>query len=258
MGLFSGSPSSTDSHGHTAQAQGATLLSLRGVFSTPGYRRAIVLRRLAAAALLAAACISAVVDRAITDPSVVVFTRSVQPGEVLSAEDIALRPVPDDVTPDTALKDPAAAEAQVVASHADAGEVITSTRLLGPDLVSALVPEPGEYTLVPVKLAEPGIIPMLHHGDEVSVVTVGDVHNRPAGPDGPPAHARTIASGGIVVIAGGAERINSRSDAPDQSATTDGAVLLLLRGGDAETVAAASLSSPLAVVLSGRSVANSI
>ena len=79
--------------------------------------------------------------------------------------------------------------------------------------------------MVPVKLADPDIIPMLHHGTRVSVVTAGD---------GTP---QTVAESGTVVIAGAPGEEDSSS------------VLLLLRHSDAATVAAASLSSPLAVVL---------
>lgn len=65
---------------------------------------------------------------------------------------------------------------------------------------------------------------MLRHGATVDVITVMPDGTRPA----------TIASGGRVVLAGGEE----------------GTVMLLLPNADAAAVAAASLSSPLTLVLS--------
>nr|VDG62732.1 flagellar basal body P-ring biosynthesis protein FlgA [Streptococcus thermophilus] len=198
----------------------------------PGYRRALALRRLTAALLLLAALLTAVTGRAANDPAVLVFTREVSPGEPLSAGDVELQRLPEAIVPESALNQATEVEGQIVASTASAGEVVTATRLLGPDLVSALVPgDRADYTMVPVKLAEPDIIPMLHHGDRVSVVTIDQ-----AGQEGA---ARTIATNGLVLLAGGAD------DSPA------GSVLLLLLHQDAEAVAAASLSSPLAVVLTG-------
>lgn len=194
------------------------------IFRTPGYRRAVVLRRSAAAALLACAAASALLNRSSTDPGVVVFARDVAPGEVVEADDLAVRALPEEFVPSSALGAVDDAAGHIVASHAAAGEVVTATRLIGPDLVGALVGErASEFTMVPVKLADPDIIPMLHHGDRVSVVTAGD---------GVP---RTVAESGIVIVS------------PEEE--TGSGVLLLLRHEDASAVAAASLTSPLAVVV---------
>lgn len=205
-------------------------------FSTlrsPGYRRTLAVRRFTAFLLVLAAIVSAFAGRAANDPVVLVFARDVRPGETLTPDDIDVRRLPETVIPDKALDTVDTAEGQVVASHAGAGEVVTSTRLLGPDLVAALAGggDGAGFTMVPVKLAEPDIIPMLHHGDTVSVVTVDT--------QAPTAKPRTIATGGTVVLAG----------AQDEGGSPGSGVLLLLRDDDAVSVAAASLSSPLAVVL---------
>ena len=198
---------------------------------TPGYRRAVVLRRSAAAVLVAGAALSALMNRANADPGVVVFARDVAPGDVVEADDLAVRPLPEDAVPSSAVASLEEASGQIVASHASAGEVVTATRLLGPDLVSALVGDDAdEFTLVPVKLADPDILPMLHHGDHVSVVTAGEKE------------AITVAESGIVVIAG----------APEEDDNPSSGLLLLLRHRDASAVAAASLTSPLAVVIAQR------
>lgn len=199
-------------------------MDLIEILRTPGYRRAVLLRRGAAVALVFCAAVSAL--RVDSDPRVLVFARDVAPGEVIVSGDVELRPLPEDAVPPSSLSSVGDAEGQIIASHASSGEVVTSSRLVGPDLTRALVGgDAGDFTLVPVKLAEPDIIPMLHHGDRVSVVTAGN---------GAP---QTIADSGIVVIAGSPEDDNNSG------------VLLLLRHGDAAAVAAASLSSPLAVVI---------
>lgn len=193
---------------------------------TPGYRRAVVLRRSAAAFLVVCAAVSALLSRADADPGVVVFARDVAPGDVVEADDIEIRPLPEEFVPPSTVDTVDAAAGQIVASHASTGEVVTATRLIGPDLVGALVgDDASNFTMVPVKLADPDIIPMLHHGDRVSVVTTGD--GRP----------RTVADSGIVVTAGSTEEEGSSG------------VLLLLAHDDASAVAAASLASPLAVVV---------
>lgn len=192
----------------------------------PGYRRAVVLRRAAAATLLAAAALHALAGRA-SDPLVATFASPASAGDVLDEVDVELRRVPESAVPENAVRDPAEAVSQIVASPASAGEVITTTRLVGPDLARELVGDDAAepYGMVPVALAEPDIIPMLRHGATVSVVTTAADGAQPA----------TIATGGRVVLTGAEE----------------GTVMLLLPNSQAAAVAAASLSSPLTVVLSG-------
>lgn len=207
--------------------------------STPGYRRSVLMRRLVAGLLIICAVLLALSGRAAKDPQVVVFARDVAPGTVLSADDVELRSLPSNMVPTNAVTDHAKAEGQVIAAAASAGEVLTTTRITGPDLVSSIAHARGadasSFTLVPVKLAEPDIIPMLHHGDEVSVVTTGGDSADAA--DTAVAAARTIATGGTVITAGSGEAQTG--------------VLLLLRNEDAVNVAASSLTLPLTVVLTG-------
>ncbi|QPK83826.1 SAF domain-containing protein [Corynebacterium qintianiae] len=200
--------------------------NLLHILREPGYRRSVLVRRVAAGALLAAAGLNALAHRN-ADPVVATFSRATAAGEVVEASDVELRRMPADAVPDNALTELDAATGQILAAPASRGEVVTSTRLVGPDLVRELVAgqPPETYSLVPVALAEPDIIPMLHHGATVDVVTVSADGVRPA----------TVATGGRVVLAGAEE----------------GTVMLLLRNSEAASVAAASLSSPLTVVLGG-------
>ncbi|MDY5784503.1 SAF domain-containing protein [Corynebacterium sp.] len=200
-----------------------TVKRLIAAARTPGYRRSVLIRRFVAVCLLAAAVISAVTSRN-REPEVVVFARDVAAGAVIAPEDVALRRLPAKAVPDRALTSTSEAEDAILAAGAAAGEIVTTTRLVGPDLTRSLVASGAveDVTLVPVALAEPDIVPVLHHGAAVSVISVEDT--------GAP---RTIATGARVVVAG----------QPDET------VLLLLPRHAAAEVAAASLSAPLTVVL---------
>lgn len=188
----------------------------------PGHHRSTLMRRACAGMLIVAAGISLLVDVAGSDPQVTTFARDVNAGVKLTEDDLTQTRVPADIVPESAVTSPELAVGQIVAAGASAGEVITTTRLVGPDLVSELVaeePEGEPFTMVPLPLAEPDILPMLHHGARVDVVGQG-----PA----------VIAEGGRIITVG-----------------EEGTILVLLRQSQAAAVAAASLHDPLTVVLSG-------
>jgi len=190
---------------------------------TPGYRRSVLIRRAAAVVLVVAAIAHLLIDASRSDPPVLTFARSVAPGAVLTAADLELRRLPAESVPEEALTDAALAEGQLLAAAAARGEVVTSTRLVGPDLAALLTadePDQDAFSMVPVPLAEPDILPMLHHGAFVDVVGQGP---------------RVVAANGRVVTTGDGD-----------------AVLVLLRQQDAAAVAAASLSEPLTLGLSNR------
>lgn len=200
----------------------ARTASFRHLLTTAGYRRSVFLRRTLAFALLLFAVGYTALQATHADPQVLTFARDVAPGSTLSAEDLALRRLPAEALPATAVTEAALAEGQILAAAASAGEVVTTTRLVGPDLAAALTAgaPPGEaFSMVPVPLAEPDVLPLLHHGADVDVVGQGP---------------RLVAAGGKVVTSG-----------------EEGTVLVLLRRSEAAAVAAASLAEPLTLVLSG-------
>lgn len=191
--------------------------------TTPGWRRTVLVRRLLAAVLLVAAAGLALRQAGAQDPEGVVFARAVAPGETLSRDDVTVAPVPGRLLPATAFTDPGEVEGMVVVAAAEEGEVATSSRFLGPGLSAGFV---GEITtFIPLRPAEPEIIPLLHHGDTISIVTQ----------DGEGSGPKTIATGGKVVL----------SDARE----APGTLLVGLPEEDARAVAAASLTAPLAVIL---------
>ena len=213
---------------------------------TPGHRRGVVVRRAIAVALLIAALASAL-SAAKELPRVPVFSRDLPAGAELALADVDLARIPASSIPDSALTEkPEELSGRVITAAANKGEVITDARLLGEELVSSLVggSEDAAARMIPVKLAEPDIIPHLHHGDTVDVVTAVDAASSPSdvgegeAPTAPT--ARVIATGGRVVSTSSAEGEASSST-----------VLLALPHDHANDVAAASLSQPLTVVIVG-------
>ncbi|MCG7455355.1 SAF domain-containing protein [Corynebacterium tuberculostearicum] len=213
---------------------------------TPGHRRGVVVRRAIAVALLIAALASAL-SAAKELPRVPVFSRDLPAGAELALADVDLARLPASSIPDSAVAaKPEELTGRVITAAAGKGEVVTDARLLGEDLVSSLVggSEAAAARMIPVKLAEPDIIPHLHHGDTVDVVTAVDAASSPSdvgegeAPTAPT--ARVIATGGRVVSTSSAEGEASSST-----------VLLALPHDHANDVAAASLSQPLTVVIVG-------
>ena len=128
---------------------------------TPGHRRGVVVRRAIAVALLIAALASAL-SAAKELPRVPVFSRDLPAGAELALADVDLARLPTSSIPDSAVAaKPEELTGRVITAAAGKGEVITDARLLGEDLVSSLVggSEAAAARMIPVKLAEPDIIP---------------------------------------------------------------------------------------------------
>ena len=113
---------------------------------TPGYRRSVLIRRAAAVILVVAAVAQVLVDASRSDPPTLTFARDIAPGTVLTAEDVEMRRLPAEAVPDTALGEVALAEGQMLAAAAARGEVVTSARLVGPDLAALLTADAVSYT----------------------------------------------------------------------------------------------------------------
>ncbi|MDO5033038.1 SAF domain-containing protein [Corynebacterium sp.] len=212
--------------------------------TVPGHRRNVLIRRVLAAVLVIAAALSALTS-ARDHPTALVAAREIPAGHELQAEDITTARVPTEMLPSASLgSDPAEAVGRVSVAAIGKGEILSSSRVLSTELVADLVGG-GESHMIPVKLAEPDILPHLHHGDTVNVIAGNGEPTMAMGsrPDAenptPPSHT-TIASGARVVAVG----------APEEEARPD-TVLLALAADSAEIVAAASLSQPLTVVIVG-------
>lgn len=210
-------------------------MDLKTTLTTPGWHRSLLIRRGISGFLLILALVLFIRSLFTTDPHVVVFVTDIPAGATISSADVELRAIPPGLVPTTALLDPAEAEGRIAASTISAGEIVTTPRFVGNELIAAFVSKdtesfPGEaLNMVPLRLADPSIIPLLHHGDTISVVSHDPESGLP----------RTIAADGRVVLAG-------ESGTPDSDT-----LLIALPEATAAIVAASSISSPLAVVLTG-------
>ena len=150
--------------------------SVLQLLKTPGYARAQFIRRLISAVLICAA-VAVAIGGLRDNPEVAVFSRDIDAGQVLTAEDVRTIRVPQEIIPAAeALRTPEEAIGRVVAAPATSGEIITHVRLIGEELTSFLVPN-GH--MVPLKLAEPDVVSLLHHGDTVNVVTSQELPDEP-------------------------------------------------------------------------------
>ncbi|MCT1634142.1 SAF domain-containing protein [Corynebacterium pseudodiphtheriticum] len=259
---------------------------------TPGHQRSVLLRRILAMLLVCAAAILALHSRS-NDPKVVVFTGALEAGQMITINDIELQERPESYTPEGAFTATEDVLGTVAVSAAQPGEVVTNARFISSELTATLVhgknsdeitgEKSGELGLesvhmVPISLADPEIVPLLNHGDTVSVITEDasgnsqtsfgtDHRDAERGAENGPGldavdhagidHARNSISpysGGPgqiesnTVIAEGARVILAREAT---SAGNRATVMLALPASAAQRVAVASLASPLTVVLTG-------
>jgi Flp pilus assembly protein CpaB len=146
-----------------------------------GWRRVLLIRRVAALTMLLIAAVLALRDGHTEHGSrpVVVPTRDLAPGAVLHAADVAERAWPPDLVPAGALKKPTQVEGRVLAGAAAAGEVLTSARLVGPELAMRATGR-GDTAGVPIRLADADVAGLLTPGRAVDVVTAGPRSDEPA------------------------------------------------------------------------------
>ncbi len=175
---------------------------------------------------------------------VLVAARDVPAGATLSAGDVRRVRWATSAVPAAAVRE-ADVSGEVVASALSAGELLTTTRLLGPGLLAG---RDGDEVAAPVRLADAQVAALLRPGARVDVL---------AAVDGDRA-ARTVARG-ATVLAGPAAAGSSGgllSGAGDASGAIDaagsgggGLVLLAVDAGTAVDLAQAAARGVLSVVL---------
>ncbi|WP_454979070.1 SAF domain-containing protein [Corynebacterium propinquum] len=278
----------------TASKKGGANTGLSALFHQlriPGYRRSVLLRRGLAGVLVCVAALLAVRSHS-SDPEVVVFVRHVEAGTMITINDVALRERPAEFTPDGAFTATEDVMGTVAVSAAEPGEVVTGSRFISSELTATLVHgsstngtagdkqdsgsigEEADNTesahMVPISLADPEVIPLLNHGDTVSVISEGSKDAVDARSNSDADHAAAAAPAPTdptelgehnsvspaspipvqdsTVIAEGARVIMAREAT---SAGNRATVMLALPSSAAQRVAVASLSTPLTVVLTG-------
>ena len=229
------------------------LAHARQQLSTPGRGRTLILRRGLAGALVLAAGLSAAAGVR-EHPQVYVFARNVPAGSVVGDGDVELRRVPKEVIPAAALGPEDTPAGSVLVAAGSVGEVLTPARLLGVSDTTQSFSAPGLH-MVPLKLAEPDIAALLHHGDTVSIVTAAAPPGAGvagAGPDdGIPVADATPEPSAAALVAAGGRVVATALPEGGKGQARPGTILVALPAAEADRVAAASLSGPLTVVITG-------
>ncbi|MBP3088856.1 hypothetical protein EML15_06825 [Corynebacterium sp. sy017] len=223
----------------------------------PGYRRSLALRRLLACSLVVLALCFAIQENRDDKATVIITTREIEAGHSLSARDITQIHIPHEFLPDNALSLPTEALGRISAHALPKGSMISQFNFISSDLTahinkkhtvdadteSAEGAESAEeieqfderYNMVPINLADPTVAGLLVHGDTVSVISVNTDNG---------AHEEKV-------IATGAKVIFSANAQSDKKFAQPGTVLIALPEQEAQTVAAASLASPLTLIVTG-------
>lgn len=195
---------------------------LGGLASGPGWRRLLLLRRLAAAALAALALVLALAPAAgAGGVPVVVAVADLAPGSTVRAADVAVREWPAELVPAGALREVPAADGRVLVGAARTGEPLTDVRLVGSGAAAG-----PDRAAVPVRLADAGVAALLAAGSRVDVVSVGDAADQPL-----------VLASDATVVAVLPEEARGRL------------VMIVMPRGTANRVAAASLAREVTVTL---------
>lgn len=196
------------------------------------FSRAVLLRRVAAAALVAFAAVVALYPQKDHSPGevVVVAAQDLSAGTVVEASQLTLRRLPAEAIPDGTAKATAAVLGRTLAAPVRRGEALTDVRLTGSDLVRSIAADP-EMVSVPLRLADPDVATLLHAGATVDVVTVGPQQGEP------------------VMLARGA-RVLAVLQSGSRTGERDGKLVLVALDPVAATrVAATSISHDLTVTV---------
>lgn len=197
-------------------------------FTRPGWARTVHIRRAVAALLVVLAGVLALRGSPATAGTpVVVAARDLTPGHVLTADDLRVVQRESNTVPAGAVTASADATGRALAGAVRSGEYLTDVRVVGPALAAAATGVRGA-TSVPVRLADAEVAELLHPGDTVDVLAVGEKHGETS----------VIASGATVLTV----------QVTDPKRRTEGRlVVLALPAAQANTVAAASLSQSITV-----------
>jgi pilus assembly protein CpaB len=127
---------------------------------------------------------------------VVVAARPLPAGHVLTHDDLVVERWPARVRPATARGDPAALAGRRLAGSVGRGEPITTSRLLGSDLATAL---PAGMVASAVSLGDPHAADLVRPGDRVDLLEADRaVDPLTAGPTSPP-HVAVLTTNSLVL-----------------------------------------------------------
>ncbi|MGN6611150.1 MAG: Flp pilus assembly protein CpaB [Angustibacter sp.] len=197
----------------------------------PGLRRWLAAGATAAAVACALPVLAPQPERG---RPVVVAARDVPAGAALQRADLMVAARPPDELPGAAVTRVDDAVGRVVSAPLAAREVLTASRLVGPDL---LLGQPPSAVAAPVRVADAAATALLHPGSRVDVLVAVEGART----------ARTVARGATVLArpdSAGAHQLL----APDDAAS-GGLVLLAVDDSTAAALAQSAATGPLSVVL---------
>lgn len=200
-------------------------------------RRAVAWHRRKLAVLAAlAAVLCTIAATSPADPPtvpVVVATRDLAGGHMLTANDLRIERYPSALAPSDALTDPTQIEGRVLIGTAGRGTPIGQAAVVAPRELS---PGVGR-SMVPVRLDDPAVVGLLRVGDLIDVLATGSG-------DAP---SRTIAAGARVLA------FPAQESGPGPLGATGGPpgrlVLLEVSPGEATELVTAESRDRLAIVL---------
>ncbi|NLE79405.1 MAG: flagellar biosynthesis protein FlgA [Rhodococcus sp.] len=227
-------PKQSSSRDSTGSLESA-LIDRFSELQRPEWLRAVHARRIAAAVLaLAAVVIAFRGDPGSDHVSVVVAARDLQPGMVLTAQDLEIVEREAHSIPEGTQAITSSVVGRTLAGPTRAGEPLTDVRLLGPRLADAATGI-EDARIVPLRLADPRVAGLLREGDLVDVLTIAPETS--PGDDKNPG-AAIIAAGAVVVLVTTPE--NDRNQA-------ERIAMIALPRDEATRVAAASLTDAITV-----------
>ena len=196
----------------------------------PRWARTATARRIAAAVLvLIAIALYLRGDPNTERVSVVVAAHDLQPGRIVSTDDLTPADRESGSLPDGAIVDADQLIGHTLAGATRAGELFTDLRILGPRLAAGATGA-VDARVVPIRLADPAVADMLREGDRVDVLRASDESSD---------NAAVLATDAVVVLV---------SPAEGGHGSKDRVVMLALPADGAAAIAAASLNSALAVI----------
>jgi len=196
-------------------------------------RRTVLARRRALAAVCAAVAVAAVLQANATPPPsttpVLTAAHDLPGGVVVSASDLRSAAFAPDSVPAGTLAGPAVAIGRTTAGPMRAGEPVTDARLVTSSILEGY---PG-LVAVPVRLGDAGAVRLLRVGDRIDVLAADPQRRSPA--------AVVQRHAPVLAI--------PQSDDNTPGAANGALVVLGVSDASARTLAQASVSSVLSVVL---------
>lgn len=211
-----------------------TLISRIAALCRPDWSRTVLVRRIAAGALVVLAGLAALRSNPEGDRVyVLVAARDLSPGTALSDTDVRVEQRSAATVPEGSQTDPGRVLGVTLASPARRGEVLTDVRLLGSRLAESTA-GPGAR-IVPLHLADGALIDLIRVGDVVDVLAA------PANDIQQSAVSKVIATDAVVVLVSAKEKLRSSEQ--------DRVVLVALPARVANTVAGSALGQTVTLTL---------